>query len=532
MLICNDDGIQMIHHCVPGRAEDSVRRWVDFFLQDCAVELFSFCTARPDKTHHETTVAERDFSTLEHAPAQSQLHTKGILDELRDSGTDILRVIEDQVHSRGKRIVASIRMSDVHHQSEVYSFMTPKVMREHPEWRIRNPDGSLDVALDYAHEGVRRHRLSIIRELIESYDLDGLELDFMRSCRFFAPAEAERGIPLMNQFIAEVRDLLDQKARDTGRDRLLLLIRVPSAIEACHGLGLDPRTWVARGWPDALIPSDFMWLDYGTRVEEYAAICQNTNCGVYPCVNPFAAEWVNHRDVNDYAPKPVNFNRRVFFSDEQIRGLVRNYRTWGANGFYTFNFCCETIDNPDFVKRVHAVIGEEPEKTRSRPASYLFLPIWRAVRSPSGMDQTGRTLRFGGADLGQRQVFHFRMADRSEEKALIGRMRFRIYNLHDDDSVRIDLNGETVPDSALLERRKTNIHVAADRRYPGMHIPPHIAFEYDLARCPPMKGDNELGVTLLGRNPIIDSDCMLEALEIDVGWIGHPQTVGYLVQKD
>ena len=57
MLICNDDGIQMIHHCVPGRAEDSVRRWVDFFLQDCAVELFSFCTARPDKTHHETTVA-------------------------------------------------------------------------------------------------------------------------------------------------------------------------------------------------------------------------------------------------------------------------------------------------------------------------------------------------------------------------------------------------------------------------------------------------------------------------------------------
>lgn len=531
VVICNDDGIQMIHHCIPGKAENSVRQWVDFFVQDCGVDVFSFCTARPDKTHHETAVGQRDFDTLPRAPAQSQLHYKGILDEFRDEGTDILHIVQDQVHARGKRVIASIRMSDVHHQSDLYSFMAPKIMVEHPEWRIRKSDDSLDVALDYSHEGVRRHRLSIIRELIESYELDGLELDFMRSCRFFSPDEVEKGIPLMNEFIREIRKLLDRKAKETKSERLLLLIRVPPAIKACHGLGLDPSTWVANRWPDALIPSDFMWFDYGTHVEEYVEICRDTNCGVYPCVNPFAAEWVNHRDVNGYAPNPVNFNRRVFFSDEHIRGLLRNYRSWGADGIYTFNFCCETIDNPEFVKRVHAVIREDPEKTRGQPASYLYLPIWREELSPCGIEQMGRSFRFGIEDIGQRQVFRFRIADGLDQKPLNGRMRFRVYNLHDDDLLQVDLNRTVIEKTACIERRKTNIHVAADRRYPGMHIPPHIAFAFDLTKCPPMKGDNELGLTLLGRNRIIDSDCMMEALEIDVGWNGHSQTVGYVLDS-
>ena len=91
------------------------------------------------------------------------------------------------------------------------------------------------------------------------------------------------------------------------------------------------------------------------------------------------------------------------------------------------------------------------------------------------------------------------------------------------------VHGTTIGTNAILERKKTNIHVAADTRYPGMHIPPHIAFEIDLAKCPPLCGDNELGLTLCSRTPNIDSDCMIEALEIDIGWNGHPQTVGYTV---
>ena len=60
-----------------------------------------------------------------------------------------------------------------------------------------------------------------------------------------------------------------------------------------------------------------------------------------------------------------------------------------------------------------------------------------------------------------------------------------------------------------------------------MHIPPHIAYEIDLALCPPLAGDNQLQLTPAKRGLAIGSECMLEAIEVDVGWNGTLQTVGY-----
>ncbi|MBT3343003.1 MAG: hypothetical protein HN712_08905 [Gemmatimonadetes bacterium] len=523
LIICNDDGIQMLHSCAPGHVETSIRSWVDFFLQDCHVDVLAFCTAFPDKTHHETAIGERYMAGAAPTPSQSQLHNKQCLDELRDAGTDILHVVADQVRLRGKRVLASIRMSDVHHASDLYQSMAPAILREHPEWRILLEDGSPDVALDYSHAGVREHRLAIIGEILETHAVGGIELDFMRSCRYFPSHLAQDRLHVMNDFVCQVHDLIvagNQSQRHLG-------VRLPPSLAECAGLGLDPATWIQEGWVDYVAPSDFMWLDYGTRVEDFAALCEGTDCGVYPCLNPFAAEWVNHRAVNAYTPNPVNFNRRVFFSDEQIRGCLRNFDRWGGDGVYTFNFCCETIDNPGWVKRVHDVAAESPKVRQSQPASYSFLPIWRADRSPSGAEQSWRTLQFGA---GQGVLFPFRVADGCG-KAISGRLRFRVYNLHDQDILEVQLNGDTIPDAAIIERRKTNIHVAADTRYPGMHVPPHIAYEIDLGQCPALRGDNELHLEITSRAPSVDSECMVEAMEIDVGHTGTLQTVGYLLDR-
>jgi hypothetical protein len=474
-------------------------------------------------------VGERDFTTLDLAPSQSQRHYKQILDEFRDSGTDILHVVADQVRKRGKRVLASARMSDVHHASALYDFLTPKFMRDHPEWRIKHPDGSADVAMDYAHEGVREHRLAIFTELAENYDIDGLELDFMRSCRYFAPNEAASNCGILTEFVGRIREMLDRVAHERGRDRPILGVRTPPGLEECPGMGLDPGAWISAGWIDYVAPSDFMWLDYGTRVEDFAALCEGTDCGVYPCLNPFAAEWVDHRAINGYTTNPVNFNRRVFFSEEHIRGLTRNYHQWGADGIYSFNFCCETIDNADWVRDTHKIAIEPASDRRDKPASFFFLPIWRRDRSLSDGDQSWRTIRIERGDS-DRTAFRFRMADGLEGQPLEGRLRFRVYSLHESEELDLDINGKSIPDDAIIERRKTNIHVAAERRYPGMHIPPHIAYEIDLGRCPSFRGDNELGFIFSGPDSSIEGNIMIEALEIDVGWTGHPQTVGYLLE--
>ena len=57
------------------------------------------------------------------------------------------------------------------------------------------------------------------------------------------------------------------------------------------------------------------------------------------------------------------------------------------------------------------------------------------------------------------------MADGRNGQNLSGRLRFRIYNLHEKDTLCFDLNGSEIPNTAILQRKKTNIHVAADTRY-------------------------------------------------------------------
>ena len=173
LLICNDDGYQMLHNCAPRRAEQSIREWVDFFLLECHVDVFAFCTASPDMTRHEAKVGEPRFSRMMHAASQSELHGKQIMDELRESGTDHLAVVMDQVRRRGRRAIASVRMSDAHHETANHAFNTPAFMLDHPEWRIRHEDGSFDVAMDHSCPQVRVHRLVILTEILEDWDVDG-----------------------------------------------------------------------------------------------------------------------------------------------------------------------------------------------------------------------------------------------------------------------------------------------------------------------------------------------------------------------
>lgn len=58
-------------------------------------------------------------------------------------------------------------------------------------------------AFDYGHEEVRRHHLKLIGELFERYDLDGLELDWMRWMFMFAPGGEQRGRDILSDFVSQ-----------------------------------------------------------------------------------------------------------------------------------------------------------------------------------------------------------------------------------------------------------------------------------------------------------------------------------------
>lgn len=94
---------------------------------------------------------------------------------------------------------------------------------------------------------VPAYKLQFVRELCAGYDLDGLELDFMRWSSFFRLEETTliQRRAIMLDFIRETRAALDRGARP-GQHRTLG-VRVPSHLSGHDPLGIDLPAWVAAG---------------------------------------------------------------------------------------------------------------------------------------------------------------------------------------------------------------------------------------------------------------------------------------------
>lgn len=168
------------------------------------------------------------------------------------NGGDIVQRFVDRCRAKGQAAFISLRMNDAHHKE----FVDPKpgdkpgssigmsVTRwyaEHPEHRIK--PGSLrgaDLVLNWAEPEVRAQKLAMLRELIENYDVDGLELDFLRFYSYFRPeTPLEQRRAIMTNFVHDVRKLLGPKK--------WLCARVPCYLPALDELGLNLKALVAAG---------------------------------------------------------------------------------------------------------------------------------------------------------------------------------------------------------------------------------------------------------------------------------------------
>jgi hypothetical protein len=165
----------------------------------------------------------------------------------------------------------SMRMNDLHYTDDPNAYIHSSFWREHPDYR-RVPGskrGYSDQALDYAIKEVRDHNMALIRELLERYDPDGIELDFMRSSYHFKPGHEKQGIRIILDFIRQVRQLTNEWALRRGHP-IKLAVRVPAVPEYARGMGLDGIAWARAGLVDMLVPTPF-WVtaDFDIPVERW-----------------------------------------------------------------------------------------------------------------------------------------------------------------------------------------------------------------------------------------------------------------------
>ena len=233
-------------------------------------------------------------------------------------GPDPLQPVIDFAHRNAMEFFFSIRMNDTHtsfgHRGPEYwdafrnanpHLLQTKVSREefdrdylpwlrgdavaHPLSSVfrRRGGASRDyqswLAYDYAHPGTRAHFLEIVNEVCRRYDVEGIELDWLRH-PFFFPFGRERSfIPVMNDFVRQVRQTVREHARRRGRT-ILLAVRVPDSPERALAVGLDPEAWIADGCVDLVIAGNGN-APFSAPFDEWVRVCSQYGVPVYACMD-------------------------------------------------------------------------------------------------------------------------------------------------------------------------------------------------------------------------------------------------------
>ncbi len=185
-----------------------------------------------------------------------ELHKLGI--------DDVFARLIPRCRERGLSPWVSLRMND-HHYGNDPTAVSP-LFFEHPELRHHKGKG----LFNYARPEVREHYLKLAAEVLQRYDVDGLELDWIRTPSNFDDGEIESGRAILTGFVREVRRLTQAAALRLGHP-VRLAVRVPATPEFALGKGFDAVAWAKEGLLDMVIPSDW-WSGYNdTPVEAWRA---------------------------------------------------------------------------------------------------------------------------------------------------------------------------------------------------------------------------------------------------------------------
>ena len=137
------------------------------------------------------------------------------------------------------------------------------------------------------------------------------------------------------------------------------------------------------------------------------------------------------------------------------------------------------------------------------PREYLFNPMWgRKSQTGRLIDYQAQILR---ASQAKRAVFPiFVKEDFSKASAVL---KLKIENLTLLDEIRLDVNGNLL-EPGQYKRSYVAAGKRADARWldAGWEAGPYYLFEIDHAERWLRDGDNEIGLTLVRANPVVDAD--------------------------
>ena len=342
-FIYNNDGTFILSNGLhDGRTltPEDVEDYVDL-VAGTRVTSFFICTH--SSMPYYKSLHERAFGCLNpdtppgdgghpHEADDCKLYGQNVL-ALLEQGTDIVELCVNRAHLGGMEAFASMRMNDLHFNDPAIRFPRGQgdFWIEHPEYYIGNaePGWHADGALNFAHAEVREHKLSMVREICERFDVEGIELDFMRFPIYFPPGKGEENIPVMTDFLRAVRAITDEVEKRRGR-ALELGVRLPVQVAQCRKLGFDPVAYAKERLVDFITITPFLHNFASVPVRSFRAALGDDSIPIY-------AGTMSHEIGGS-------------LSHGAFRASAANCFREGADGLVLFNFFYGN-ENPEPVGR-------------------------------------------------------------------------------------------------------------------------------------------------------------------------------------
>ena len=216
----------------------------------------------------------------------------------------------------------TVRMNDMHGYPEwPDSPMFSEFYRSHQEYQLTGPliRGYAARALNFEHAAVRDHYLALITELITEYDVEVLELDFLRFVAYFDRSNLEAHRKIMTEFIADVRRLLERQDR-----KVYFMPRIAATPGGARELGFDPQAWAEQNLVDGITVGMFLSSGWEIPVDRFRKLVGD-EVAIYVSTDSIGHHW-------DGLPRQL-----ISTDPELLRGFAAGYSTLGADGIELFN---------------------------------------------------------------------------------------------------------------------------------------------------------------------------------------------------
>ena len=247
--------------------------------------------------------------------------------KLRDDGIDPYEVWTARCHEKGVSPWVSMRMNDAHFLPHVTNaFRNTRFARQRRDlWRVPNANGVFDTTLDYAHREVREYAFAHLMEIASRWDVDGVELDWMRHGYALRPNHERDDAHFLTEFMRRARSALNEIGNKRGR-RIQLAVRAGRSPGIARSLGYNVVEWAKEGLVDLVIGTSFYVVDRDIDVKGWIDALAGANPAVkfLPCIDMVA----------DPRAK-TDLERDMTIA--KYRYVANRFYNAGAKGLYLFN---------------------------------------------------------------------------------------------------------------------------------------------------------------------------------------------------